>query len=129
MVADLQLRESPAVRCQRWGPGGQQSWRHRRDGGFDARRYAVTEIADPAAKSWVCGRHYSGSYPAALRRYGLLDLAGPGGPQLAGVAVLSVPASRQVLTGVFPGLEPYVQSAELGRLVLAPSVAANGTRN
>jgi len=126
MVVDLQPREAGSAWCQRWGPDRKASWRHRRDGGFDASRYAVEEIPDPDAKAWICGHHYSGTYPAALRRYGLLDIGGTAGPQLAGVAVLSVPASRQVLTVVFPGLEPYAQSAELGRLVLAPSVAANG---
>jgi hypothetical protein len=83
----------------------------------------VTEISEPAAKAYVLGHHYSGSYPAASQRYGLVELAAG---RLAGVAVLSVPAQARVLTGVFADLEPYVQSLELGRFVLDDEVAANG---
>lgn len=111
--------------CQRWNPGRVQSWRRPEDGGFDQARYAVAEIAEATAKAYVVDRHYSGTYPAASRRYGLYDLAGDAA-ELAGVAVLSVPASRPVLTAVFPGLEPYRESLELGRFVLDQDVAANG---
>jgi hypothetical protein len=111
--------------CQRWGPGRVQSWRRPADGGFDAARYGVAALDEAAAKAFVTGRHYSGSYPAARLRYGLYDLAS-GTPELAGAAVLSVPASRAVLTSVFPDLEPYAESLELGRFVLDDSVAANG---
>ena len=111
--------------CQRWNRR-QHSWRRPEDGGFDPARYGVAVIpGDSTAKAFVLEHHYSGSYPAAAHRYGLYDLAG-GAPELAGVAVLSVPASRQVLTGVFPGLEPYTESLELGRFVLTDHVAANG---
>jgi hypothetical protein len=51
---------------------------------------------------------------------------GNGGTELTGVAVLSVPAQAKVLTSVFPGLEPYRESLELGRFVLAEEVPANG---
>ncbi len=54
--------------------------------------------------------HYSRSYPAAVHRYGLFDLAAAT-PVLAGVAVLSVPASKTVLTSVFPHLEPSAHRA------------------
>ena len=33
---------------------------------------------------------------------------------------------RRVLTAVFPDLEPYAESLELSRFVLADSVPANG---
>ena len=33
---------------------------------------------------------------------------------------------RRVLTAVFPDLEPYAESLELSRFVLAESVPANG---
>jgi hypothetical protein len=114
---------SPA--CQRWN-NRVHSWRRPGDGGFDPARYGVAAIADDRTpKTFVQAHHYSGTFPAAKHRFGLYDLAG-GEPDLAGVAVLSVPASRRVLTGVFPGLEAYEQSLELGRFVLLDQVAANG---
>jgi hypothetical protein len=70
-------------------------------------------------------RHYSGTYPAAAQRYGLLDVAGKES-RLVGVAVLSVPLQARVLTQVFPSLQPYAESLELGRLVLDDEVPANG---
>jgi hypothetical protein len=106
--------------AQRW-TGGQHTWRHRSDGGFDPDHYSVRPIDEVAAKAWVLEHHYSCSYPAAKLRYGLYE-----GDDLAGVAVLSVPTSKPVLTNVFPDLEPYVESVELGRLVLADRVPANG---
>ena len=65
--------------------------------------------------------HYAGTYPAARLRFGLYA-----GPWLVGVAVLGVPMQRRVLTSVFPNLEPYAESLELSRFVLAESVPANG---
>ncbi|MGH3297848.1 MAG: hypothetical protein ACRDP7_39250 [Trebonia sp.] len=111
--------------CQRWNPGGVPSWRRPCDGGFDPGRYGVAPVSDGQAKEFVTSLHYSRSYPAAVHRYGLFDLAGPA-PALAGVAVLSVPASKTVLTSVFPHLEPYGESLELGRFVLVDAVPANG---
>lgn len=73
------------------------------------------------ARAFVMRHHYSGSYPADRLRYGLFC-----GPELVGVAVLSVPVQRAVLTGVFPHLEAYSESLELGRFVLADRVPANG---
>ena len=111
--------------CQRWNPGGVPSWRRPCDGGFDPGRYGVAPVSDGQAKAFVTSLHYSRSYPAAVHRYGLFDLAAAT-PVLAGVAVLSVPASKTVLTSVFPHLEPYRESLELGRFVLADEVPANG---
>ena len=37
-----------------------------------------------------------------------------------------MPASKTVLTSVFPHLEPYGESLELGRFVLVDAVPANG---
>lgn len=48
------------------------------------------------------------------------------GGTLVGVAVLSVPVRREVLTVPFPELVPFSESLELGRFVLADSVPANG---
>lgn len=105
---------------QRW-TGGQHSWRHTSDGGFDPRQYTVESIDQPTAKGYVVAHHYSGAYVADQLRYGLYEAGA-----LAGVMVLSVPAQAKVLTNVFPDLEPYVESMELGRLVLADRVPANG---
>jgi hypothetical protein len=114
----------PAAWCQRWGPGRAQSWRHVHEGGFDARRYGAAAIGEAEARAFILALHYSGTYPAARLRYGMFDLAGDT-PALAGAAVLSVPASRGVLTAVFPALEPYTQALELGRFVLMDAVPAN----
>ena len=54
----------------------------------------------------------------------MFDLAGEV-PVLVGVAVLSVPAQRAVLTSVFGTLEPYAESAEIGRFVIEDPVPAN----
>jgi hypothetical protein len=111
--------------CQRWNPGGIASWRQPRDGSFDPARYGVAPLGEEQARRFVTSLHYSRSYPAAVQRYGLFDLT-PATPVLAGAAVLSVPASKAVLTSVFPHLEPYHESLELGRFVLADQVPANG---
>lgn len=105
--------------CQRWRDG-RHSFRHRSEGGFDRTRYEVAAIPEPQARAFVEAHHYSRSYPADRLRYGLFD-----GEQLAGVAVLSVPARAAVLTNVFPGLVAYRESLELGRLVLVDAVPAN----
>jgi hypothetical protein len=111
--------------CQRWSPGRVQSWRRPEDGGFDPARYGVVKVVRKTAKAYVTSRHYSGTYVAARLPYGLYDLT-ESTPRLVGVAALSVPTSKRVLTGVFPGLEPYQESLELGRFVLDDNVAANG---
>ncbi len=72
--------------------------------------YDVTVIGEAEAKAFVLGRHYSGAYPAAAKRYGLIDVTGDA-PRLTGVAVLSIPARREVLTKVFPELEPFLNNA------------------
>jgi hypothetical protein len=99
--------------CQRWRDR-RYSWRHRSDGGFDPDRYRVAPIEEAAAKAFVTAHHYSGTYPAAVRRYGMWDQ--PTG-QLVGVAVYGVPMSLRVLTNVLPDLEPLTESLELSRFV------------
>ncbi|WP_173062191.1 Mom family adenine methylcarbamoylation protein [Phytohabitans houttuyneae] len=107
----------PASRIgQRWWHG-RHSWTPPSLGGFDRRRYDVEPIDDATAKRYVESMHYSRSYVAASRRYGMFIHTGDG-RDLVGVAVFAIPAQSRVLTNVFPGLEPYRQSLELGRFVL-----------
>lgn len=101
---------------QRWWHG-RHSWVRRSDGGFDPDRYEVHPISDPTAKSYVERMHYSGSYVAASRRYGMF-IHTEDGPDLVGVAVFAIPAQAKALTNVFPELRPYVESLELARFVL-----------
>ncbi len=96
---------------------GWHSWVRRRDGGFNPDLYEVHPIGDPVAKSYVQQMHYSGSYVAASRRYGMF-IHTPDGPDLVGVAVFAIPAQERVLTNVFPELRPYAESLELARFVL-----------
>jgi hypothetical protein len=104
-----------AVACQRWREGGL----------FNPAGYGVDVISDADAKTFVESRHYSGSYVAAVLRYGLFDRTGPQ-PVLVGAAILSDPTNVRVLTNVFPHLEPYRASLELGRFCLTQDVAFNG---
>jgi hypothetical protein len=107
--------------CQRWRDGGPR-WRHRSEGGFDAARYEVAPLDDRTAKAYVERHHYAHIYVASRLRYGLWDRRGA----LLGVAVLSVPVRREVLTRPFPALEPFHESLELGRFLLADAVPGNG---
>lgn len=104
-----------------------QRWRDRRPAwarlsDFRPADHDVVLIPDDAtARAYVVTNHYSGSYPAALLRFGLYRRG-----QLAGVAVLSAGTNRKTLTSVFPEEEPYVTSMELGRFVLDTDVERNG---
>ena len=80
--------------------GEVQRWRQRRGcyrpagEPIDPRRWEVAELLDDTTpKAFVCEHHYSGTYPAALRRFGIYAKGG----QLEGVAVLSMPAQPKVL--------------------------------
>lgn len=112
--------------CQRWTLG-RHSWRHASEGGFDRRRFTVAAIHEAVARAFVCRHHYSASYPAARLAWGLFtdDEALVDDGPLVGVAVLSVPMRAAVLTNVFPELEPFTESLELGRFVLTDAVPAN----
>ncbi len=105
-----------------------QRWRDRRhafrpDEPIDPARYEVVEIeGDATARGFVERHHYSGSYPAARRRYGLYHI-GPAGDELQGVAVFSHPCREEVLTNAFG---PGVAAVELGRFVLLDEVPGNG---
>jgi hypothetical protein len=119
--------------CQRW-QGRRGSWRHPSDGGFDARRFRVCPVPRQVAQAFVVTHHYAASMPADRWCFGLttddpalggVDPLVHDGRAVVGAAVLSVPMSQAVLSNVFPTLAPYVQSLELGRLVLLDPVPAN----
>lgn len=101
-----------------------QRWRDRRDSYrpigevIDPRRYEVAPIlTDTPARAFVEQHHYAHSLPAARFRYGLYE-----GPELVGVAVLSVPMRNEVLA---PLPCPLDAAVELGRFVLLDKVPAN----
>lgn len=107
-----------------------QRWRDRRAhwapvtaDRFEPARYAVHEIDESSAQTFVRRHHYSSSWPAARLRYALLDLRQA--TKLVGVIVLGIPMAKKVLTNPFPTLEPYTESLELSRLVLLDDVPAN----
>lgn len=103
--------------CQRW-QRGRASYRPRGEP-IATERYEVAPIpTDRVAKAFVVAHHYSGSYPAARRRFGLYE-----GAALAGVAVFSQPCHPGVFRGL-PGTA--ADSLELGRFVLLDEVPANG---
>lgn len=86
---------------------------------FDPRGWEVAPMpTDAPAKAFVVQHHYLGSYPAALRRFGLYA---PGGV-LSGVAVFSVPVNDRALREL-PC--PPREACELGRLVLLDSAGFN----
>ncbi len=119
-VAPLEVSPSSDW-CQRWRDG-RPHWRHRSEGGFNAAQYEVAPVEDRTAKAYVERHHYGRSYVASRLRYGLWDRRGA----LLGVAVLSLPVRQAVVTGPFPDLEPFEESLELGRFVLADRAPANG---
>ena len=85
---------------------------------IDPSRYDVSPIpGDGVARDFVTAHHYSRSYPAARRRFGLYDRG-----DLVGVAVYSQPCSQGVLSRYF---DP-ARSVELGRFVLLDEVPGNG---
>jgi hypothetical protein len=126
--------QTPAQdRCQRW-LDGRHSWRHPSEGGFDARRFDVVPLAGAREKlgtSFVQRHHYAQENPVTRLVYGLVtdddqlavDGAEVDGRAMVGVAVLSVPMNKLVVTNVFPDLEPYAESLELGRFVLTDTPA------
>lgn len=102
-----------------------QRWQNRRASyrpagePIQTRLYEVAEILrDGPARDYVLRQHYSGSYPAARRRFGLYR-----GVDLVGVAVFSVGVNEGALRGL-PG--EGEERIELGRFVLDDDVPANG---
>lgn len=107
--------------CQRWR-NGRDSYRPAGEV-IETRKYEVAELAgegsDTVARAFVCDHHYSGSYPAAIRRFGLYR-----GDELAGVAVYSMPRQPQLARLGVPWTNR--EALELARFVLLDDVAANG---
>ena len=106
---------------------GNQRWRERNSSyrlpteTIRPRDYEVAEISsNTEVRAFVETHHYSGSYPAARRRFGIYR-----GLELVGVAVFSIPTRPEVLTNVFPGV-PESGALDLGRFVLLDSVPGNG---
>lgn len=109
--------------CQRW-TSRRVSYRPAGEV-FDARWACVDAIDEATAKAFVLQHHYSGSYPAARFRAGLLIKEPFRKEVLSGVAVFSVAMNQQVIPAYFDGLQPNA-GVELGRFCLLDSVAANG---
>lgn len=108
--------------CQRWRSGS-TTWRHITEPvAFTPDRYRVAHLDEAAARTFIGQNHYLRSFPAALHRFGMWDR---NTSHLVGVAVYSAPVHSGVLQLAFPRLEPYKQSAELGRFVLLDEIPAN----
>lgn len=120
---DLQEVPTASPWCQRWH-GRRHSWRHVRDGGFDARNYTVDVIPQETSRQFVLSHHYARSYPAAKVQMGLYGISGSQ-KKLTGVAVFGVPVSQAVLTKPLPDLRPYTQSLECSRFVLLDEAPGN----
>lgn len=82
--------------------------------------YDVLEIGEDFAKAFVLEHHYSGTYPAARRRFGLFRSG-----ELVGVAVFSHPCNEKTITNIFK-CERAADGLELGRFVLTDAVPGNG---
>ena len=91
---------------------------------FDSRWAAFVPLDETRAKAFVVKHHYSGSYPAARFRAGVV-IKQPFQPErLYGVGVFSVPMNQAVIPAYFDGLLPN-QGVELGRFVLLDELTAN----
>jgi hypothetical protein len=116
------LGEQLGLFCQRWNrrrasyrPAGEL---------FDPRYASVEPIEERDAKAFIEREHYSGTYPAARFRAGVL-IKEPFRPEvLAGVGVFSVPMNQRVVPAYFPKLSPSA-GVELGRYCLSESLASN----
>lgn len=87
---------------------------------INPRDYEIAEISDQTAKEYVLRTHYSGTYPAARRRFGLFKNG-----NLCGAAVFSHPMNDLTITNVFH-CKSAKDGLELGRFVLDDEVPYNG---
>lgn len=108
---------------------GEQRWRDRRSlfvppsERFDPKRAEVVVLSETDAKRFVCHHHYSGSFPAARFRTGVMFKDRLGAEILAGVAVFAVPIQPASIRK-YLGTEPAL-GVELSRLVLLPQLLFN----
>lgn len=110
--------------CQRWS-GRRASYRPAGEP-FEPGRYVVEAIDFALAKSYVHQHHYSGSMPASRLQVGLFQKESAfSSSRLVGVTVLSVPVQERSIPAWLDGLNPRL-GIEIGRLVLADEVPANG---
>lgn len=105
------------------GAAGPQRWRHGRsrfvppDTRFNPARAEVVLLPEAEAKAFVTAHHYSGSFPPARCRIGLMVKPSPFAQErLAGAAVYSVPMQPATISR-YLGVAP-AEGVELGRLVL-----------
>jgi hypothetical protein len=109
---------------------GCQRWRERRESYrpqgeiINPAAFGVELLREREARPFVERHHYSSTYPAARRAFGLMRARKWFAPELCGVAVFSVPAQGQAISK-WLGLE-VSEGVELGRFVLLDDVAANG---
>lgn len=95
-----------------------QRWRNKkpvfivRDNCFNPRIHDIAPIDEKTAKAYIISSHYSKSFPASRRRFGLFRRG-----ELIGAAVFSHPMSDKVLTNYFGGRAS--ESIELGRFVIS----------
>jgi len=108
--------------CQRWR-SHRSSYRPAGET-INPSRFEVHLIEERDAKAFVEEHHYSGTFPAARARAGLLRKRPFQRTELVGVAVFSVPMQRKAITR-WTGQAPHA-GVELGRLVLLDDVEANG---
>lgn len=87
---------------------------------IDTSKHEVAPIDKATAQAFVLRHHYSGSYPAGRRMFGIFRR----GYGLAGVAVFSEPVNAKTITNVLPGTSE--ESVELGRFVMVDEVEAMG---
>jgi hypothetical protein len=111
---------SPQVACQRWR-AGRASYRPLREP-IDPSNFEVAPIDERAARAFVLAHHYSGSYPAAVARYGLFERVRLGRSALVGVAIFSVPIQPRAAAAYGAA---GVTFCDLGRFVLLDHVGAN----
>ncbi|MFC5342915.1 hypothetical protein ACETK8_20045 (plasmid) [Brevundimonas staleyi] len=107
--------------AQRWRDR-RPVWRPQREP-LDARRYAVERLPGVAdARAFVQAHHYSGSYPAAIAAYGMMEQRPNRAAALVGVAVFSVPVQPRAADAYGAGGARF---CDLGRFVLLDHVAGN----
>jgi hypothetical protein len=90
-----------------------------------AAEYFVDRIDRIAAKTFVEREHYSRTFVYEIASYGLFHKAGVSATRLVGVAAFSTPSNPNTIEH-WTGIPDFRQGAELGRFVLADSVAGNG---